>query len=166
MCANRRIGTLVLPTLERQAAGEEARVDNVGGTFRLVEASCSTLDTSRLDELDALGERATALVDRAISNFVSGLSTTLVELESAVERDDAVAVTATAHRLRGSALNLGADRVAEVTLALELLGDSGNLTGCRERLVDLRRAGDDAVAALRHYQSLKRPGIAPERRSG
>ena len=141
-------------------------MDNVGGTFRLVDAACVTLDTSRLDELDAMGERAAALVDRAIDNFVSGLSATLLELQAAVERDDAEAVTATAHRLRGSALNLGADRVAEVTLELELLGDSANLAGCHKHLIHLSRAGDEAVEALRRYQSLRRRTVAPERRSG
>ncbi len=114
------------------------------------------LDVGRLHELDRLGERAVALVDRAIDNFVAGLPQVLVALEDALGRDDVEELRTTAHRLRGSALNLGAARVAEVTLALELLDDRPDTTGLHGLLHNLGEAAAAAAVALRDYQELGR----------
>lgn len=112
------------------------------------------LDPSRLEELDSLGERAMLLVDRAVDNFVRGFPETLAELHEAVARGDREELRATAHRLRGSALNLGALRVAEVGLVVELW-DRPTLAGVPELLDQLSEAGDEAAAALREYQGLR-----------
>ncbi|MDX6323751.1 MAG: hypothetical protein QOK15_105 [Nocardioidaceae bacterium] len=109
---------------------------------------------SRLEELDSLGERAMLLVDRAIDNFVRGFPETLAELRDAVARGDLDEVRTSAHRLRGSALNLGAARVAEVGLRIELWEESSP-TGVPELLGHLEHAGDEAAAALRQFQELR-----------
>lgn len=110
------------------------------------------LDTGRLQELDRLGERAVALVDRAIDNFVAGLPQVLGDLAAAADRNDVDELRTAAHRLRGSALNLGASRVAEVTLVLELLGEGSGTTDVNGLLHELGEASAAAAVALRDYQ--------------
>ena len=121
--------------------------------------SLPALDTTRLEELDALGERAMLLVDRAVDNFVRGLPETVSVLREAAVRGDQDELRATAHRFRGSALNLGAARVAEVALAVELWEDD-TLTGVLPLLDVLEHEGADATAALREYQALRDEGRA------
>ena len=112
------------------------------------------LDTTRLEELDAMGERAMLLVDRAVDNFVRGFPETVSSLREATVLGGQDEVRATAHRFRGSALNLGAVRVAEVALAIELWEDNP-LTGVLPLLEELEHEGAAATAALREYQALR-----------
>jgi HPt (histidine-containing phosphotransfer) domain-containing protein len=114
----------------------------------------SVLDVTRLQELEALGERAVVLVDRAIDNFVRGFSPALGDIREAAARGELEDVRARAHRLRGSALNLGLHELAEVGLAIELW--EGSTSTCLPELVErLRRAGAAATTALRDYQSVR-----------
>ena len=99
------------------------------------EPIAELLDVSRLTELDGMGERAVALVDRAVRNFVDGLSATLDALRTAVRTADAAEVRHLAHKLRGSALTLGVMRVAGIAQELEDLADLGSVEG-GELLVD------------------------------
>ena len=95
-----------------------------------------------------MGERAVALVDRAVQNFVSGFPTTADSVRRAVAAGDAAEVRALTHKLRGSASTLGATRVAAAAQELEDLADLGTVTGC-ELLVDrLASAGVEACDAL------------------
>jgi CheY-like chemotaxis protein len=106
------------------------------------------LDLGRLTELDGMGERAVALVDRAVRNFVDGFPTTLESLRTAVRAGDAAAVRHLSHKLRGSALTLGVMRVAGVAQELEDLADLGTVEG-GELLVDrLGVAGVEACDVL------------------
>jgi CheY-like chemotaxis protein/HPt (histidine-containing phosphotransfer) domain-containing protein len=116
------------------------------------------LDPGRLDELLAMGERAVPLVDRAISNFVTGFGTTLEELGTAARAGDAATLRAVAHRLKGSAMNLGAARVAEVAQHLESLGDQDSTSGATPALDRLRQAGAGATEALSAYRAARLPG--------
>ncbi len=111
-----------------------------------------TLDATRLQELEALGPRAVALVDRAIDNLVTALPRILRDLEEAFERHDTDEVGTAAHRLRGSALNLGLGRVAEIALSLELRADRTETADVPRLLEELSVAGAEAETALRQYQ--------------
>jgi signal transduction histidine kinase/DNA-binding NarL/FixJ family response regulator/HPt (histidine-containing phosphotransfer) domain-containing protein len=113
------------------------------------------LDPARLDELLSMGERAVPLVARAISNFVGGFDATWDELSTAARTGDASTLRAVAHRLKGSALNLGARRVAELCQELEDVGDTGTTEGVTPLLELLRAAGSSAVAALSAYESAR-----------
>jgi HPt (histidine-containing phosphotransfer) domain-containing protein len=106
------------------------------------------LDVGRLTELDGMGERAVALVDRAVRNFVDGFPTILESLRTAVRSADADAVRHLSHKLRGSALTLGVMRVAGVAQELEDLADLGSVEG-GELLVDrLGVVGGEACDVL------------------
>jgi HPt (histidine-containing phosphotransfer) domain-containing protein len=115
--------------------------------------SIAPLDPSRIDELLALGERAVPLVERAVGNFVKGMPDVLAELERAVADDDAAALRAAAHKLKGSALNLGAKEVADVSRRLEELGDEERTDAAGPVLEELRGAGPRACAALDAYRA-------------
>lgn len=90
-----------------------------------VHEGTPTLDTSRLEELAEMGAAAAPLIQRAIDNFVDAVADHLDALESALEAREAAVLRSAAHRLKGSAANLGAVRVAELALSLELLAESG-----------------------------------------
>ena len=109
----------------------------------------AVLDPSRIEELLDMGEGAEVLVHRAVDNFVSRVPETRGRAcRAAIAREDGEELRALAHRLKGSALNLGASRVAQVSLALE---------ECRTR--GLRRRGAAAGRAR------GRPWARPARRS-
>lgn len=110
------------------------------------------LDPSRLAELAEMGAEAAPLIRRAIDNFVAGAPETLDLLRTLWRARDAAAVRAAAHKLKGSAANLGANRVAEVALVVEKLGEEGALDRVGPKLVELAAELDDAVAALRAYR--------------
>jgi PAS domain S-box-containing protein len=106
------------------------------------------LDMRRLTELDGMGERAVALVDRAVRNFVEGFAGTMQALRAAVGSADAGEVRQLTHKLRGSALTLGVMRVAGIAQELEELADLGTVEGA-ELLVDrLAAAGAEACDVL------------------
>ena len=110
------------------------------------------VDLSRVEELLSLGESAVALVDRAIGNFVRNLPQHLEDLHDAVMSGDAVRLRDLAHRLRGSALNLGATRVAEATWVLESHGDADTPHLAGPALLELREAAAEAVVVLDDYR--------------
>jgi signal transduction histidine kinase/CheY-like chemotaxis protein len=112
------------------------------------EPPAELLDVGRLTELDGMGERAVALVDRAVRNFVDGFPGTVKALRGAVGSADAGEVRRLTHKLRGSALTLGVMRVAAIAQELEHLADRGTVEG-GELLVDrLAVAGAEASDVL------------------
>ena len=100
-----------------------------------------------------MGEGADVLVHRAVDNFVSRAPETVAGLAQAVARGDADELQALAHRLKGSALNLGAGRVAEVSLELEEAGRTGRTEEAAVLLVELEAALGEAGAALETYRA-------------
>ena len=80
-----------------------------------------------------MGEDALPLIQRAIDNFVSGADEQLDALRATLAAGDAATLRAAAHRLKGSALNLGANRVARLALAVEEAGATGRLDERRGR---------------------------------
>jgi HPt (histidine-containing phosphotransfer) domain-containing protein len=58
-------------------------------------------------------------------------------IRSAVASGDAVALRATAHRLRGSLVPFGVARAVETARALEAMGSAGDLTGAEPLSVSL-----------------------------
>jgi PAS domain S-box-containing protein len=101
-----------------------------------------TLDVGRLEELAEMGEAAFPLIQRAIDNFVGGIGETLAGLRAELASGHAPGLRTGAHRLKGSAANLGAMRVAALALELEQIGESGRL----DRAGDLVEALATALA--------------------
>jgi PAS domain S-box-containing protein len=109
------------------------------------------LDEHRLEELAEMGAAALPLIQRAIDNFVDGAADHVDALRSALTSADAEALRSAAHRLKGSAANLGALRVADLALHLEELGRTGQLDGAEDLLDRLVAALDEATASLTAY---------------
>jgi PAS domain S-box-containing protein len=135
--------------LAQQLHGEDR---DPAATSRGHRGPARVLDPSRLAELAEMGAEAAPLIRRAIDNFVRGAEDALTDLEAHWNAGDAPALRAAAHRLKGSAANLGAERVAEVALALEQQSESEDLDAAGATLVQLAGELDDAVAALRAYR--------------
>jgi PAS domain S-box-containing protein len=123
----------------------------------------SVLDVSRLEELDALGDGAAALVTRAIRNFIANAPETLAELERSHRDHDCEQVAARAHRLKGSAWNLGALRVGSLCERLEVEARSDVLVDVEGQVGALRVAYADAARALREYRGLDETESLPAR---
>ena len=111
-------------------------------------APAVVLDPGRLEELLEMGAEALPLVARAIGNFCDRAPGHLAELEELWQHRNAPGLRAAAHRLKGSAANLGANRVVAVALAVEQLAESGEVGAVGLRLIELAAELDDAVAAL------------------
>ena len=80
----------------------------------------AVLDPRRIDQLRAtLGRGGGALLRKVVEAFLADTSGRLTALRQALDGSDAAAVRQLAHALRGSSLNVGALRMAEVASALE-----------------------------------------------
>jgi PAS domain S-box-containing protein len=110
------------------------------------------LDLDRLDMLRDLDPGNTSYLDKAIANFASRAAESLQAIRDAVCAEDREALTQTAHRLKGSALNLGLPVVGHLAFQLEMLGDAGTGAGASSLLTDLEGALRDAVTAVQAYQ--------------
>jgi CheY-like chemotaxis protein/HPt (histidine-containing phosphotransfer) domain-containing protein len=58
-------------------------------------------------------------------------------------------LAASAHKLKGSALNIGAVRLAEICKRIEIQGKSGEADGLLEMLDQFKKIADETVAALK-----------------
>jgi signal transduction histidine kinase/CheY-like chemotaxis protein/HPt (histidine-containing phosphotransfer) domain-containing protein len=114
--------------------------------------SSPTLDTGRLDELAEMGVSAVPLIERAIENFVGGAAESLEQLRRSLSDGDVQLLRSTAHRLKGSAANLGAICAAEKAFDLEQLADGGDLDGADILVDDLAGELRAASAALAGYR--------------
>jgi PAS domain S-box-containing protein len=116
------------------------------------EPAFVVLDPSRLAELAEMGAEAAPLIRRAIGNFVDGASENLAVVRRLWAERDGAALRAAAHKLKGSAANLGANRVARVAHDVEQLAEQGELKRVGLKLVELQAELDDAVEALAAYE--------------
>jgi CheY-like chemotaxis protein/HPt (histidine-containing phosphotransfer) domain-containing protein len=134
---------LLATTLERWLPREPAVPPEPDAPPLVGESS--TAD-ARLRELVEDGFSAD-LVLRIVDRFGSSALQTTVELAAAVGAEDARAVAERAHRLRGSADNVGLTSLARRCLDLELRAERGEVPEARE-LDDLRTAVAGAIDEL------------------
>ena len=106
------------------------------------------LDFDRLTVLRNLDPDSTAYLDRAVSNFVEAAPGSVMTLRQTVRSGDTEGLTAAAHRLKGSALNLGVPEVGRLAQQLEQLGDTGDTAAGDVLVDDLEEALDAALPAL------------------
>ena len=115
--------------------------------------SPGVVDLARMRMLDEMRRDGTSLFERASANFVQHAPGSLADIRAAVSAADPVGLLASAHRLKGSATNLGLPALGEAAGALEELGDSGNTDDAAARLATLQAALDQALAALEDVRS-------------
>jgi CheY-like chemotaxis protein len=117
-----------------------------------------TLDLDRLDMLRDLDPGNTSYLDKAIGNFVARVPESVHAIRSASESRDHEALTYAAHRLKGSALNLGLPSVGHLAYELEMLGDTGTTDGAAALLEALEAALSRAVEEMLGYQRAYQEG--------
>ncbi len=87
------------------------------------------LDVERLDELRDLDPGDTTYLDRALANFDRNSRAAPEQFRQCIALGDAAQLRASAHRILGSALNLGTVVAVDPLRALEAHGDSGTTAG-------------------------------------
>ncbi|MEI5676603.1 MULTISPECIES: response regulator [unclassified Nocardioides] len=111
------------------------------------------LDLERLEMLRDLDPGNTTYLDRAIGNFMANSRSAVDTIRAAIVSGDAAALRAAAHKLAGSALNLGVPFAGEAARQLEFVGDTGSVDGALELLPELEESLERARAALLAYQA-------------
>ena len=97
-----------------------------------------------------------ALLRTLIGLFWDGCPGLVAEIRAAVARRESAALERAAHSLKGSASQIGASRVAEVSAALEQRGRAG-ATDDAEPLVAQLEADVDRLRARLHAEGLLEP---------
>ncbi|WP_187366856.1 Hpt domain-containing protein [Nocardioides dongxiaopingii] len=111
------------------------------------------LDVERLDSLRDLDPGDTTYLDRAIGNFQVNSAEAVAVIRDAVEAEDVATVKARAHKIAGSALNLGVPRAGEAARAVELAADTGSVDPARPLLEELADAMAEGRVRLLAYQA-------------
>ena len=108
------------------------------------------LDTARIAELCALDPDGSAgFLAHMIADYETTLNETVPAIRAAVESGDALGLEEAAHKLKGTAAQLGARRVNDAAVRLLVLCRSGSLAGAELILADLQGAQSPTVTALR-----------------
>jgi len=126
-------------------------VDDASEPTREAEGPVSLMlvDRTQLDELRALGGPTSGgFMAELISVFLTEGAAELEQIRASVAAQDAVATLNGAHRLKGSAMNLGCRALAEAAEALEMLGRSGTVEGSQPMIERLSSAFEQTAAAL------------------
>lgn len=95
------------------------------------------------------------LVQQLIDLYLADIPERLKALRQALAQGDATRVAQTAHSLKGSSANLGAQRAARVCLELERCGKTNDLSAAREWLPKLEQEIEQARRALLEYVQRK-----------
>ncbi|HEX6148463.1 PAS domain-containing protein [Nocardioides sp.] len=117
-----------------------------------------TVDAARLDMLHEMVKDGVSLFQRSSGNFLAHAQDHLAAIDAAVRDGDAARLSAAAHKLKGSALNLGLPRVGAAALALEESGRAGRLAGTEQAYDDLVREMAEAVTALGRERAARTSG--------
>jgi HPt (histidine-containing phosphotransfer) domain-containing protein len=117
------------------------------------EAAGVLLDLDVLAELKALEQSGEpGLVRGLIDGFVATGPAELAQIRDALAQKDATLLSRTAHRFRGTAINLGAQVVAQRCLSLERLGRTGTIEGGQALADELAALYNQTISALRTLQ--------------
>ena len=135
-----------------EAHSETATTGSIDGVPRDV------VDLARIDMLHEMVKDGVSLFQRSSDNFIAHAQEHLSAIGSAVRDGDAARVMATAHKLKGSALNLGLPRVGAAALLLEDCGREGRLGGTEEAYDALVNEMKQAVTALGHERAARTSG--------
>lgn len=107
------------------------------------------LDPARVRMLDELRKDGVSFFVRTATSFMGRIDEQVAAIHDAVRSGDANRTFTSTHLVKGSALNLGLSRVAEVAQRMEDHSEAGTTAGMTGLLADLDREVAAAVAALR-----------------
>jgi HPt (histidine-containing phosphotransfer) domain-containing protein len=138
--------TPVLETAE--LASDDHSPDDLASDDHSSDAGAAQLDDERLSMLRDLDDGDGALLAAIADEFCLEAQRQLDRLHEALAEGDPQAVERAAHSIKGSAANLGATRLAEITGHLEALGRAGALGGAAEVVDDAAVELDRVRVAL------------------
>jgi CheY-like chemotaxis protein len=118
------------------------------GTEGPDETAPGVVDVERFDMLHSMVKEGVSLFQRSSGNFIAHAHDHLTAIRAAVDDADAEALSATAHKLKGSALNLGLPRVGHAAAELEEQGRAGRLEVSEAAYADLALEMEQALVAL------------------
>ncbi|MDN4173525.1 response regulator [Nocardioides sp. SOB77] len=130
---------------DRTVQAAEALAGEAGGPL----PTGPVLDPSRVRMLDELRKDGVSFFVRTAGSFMGRIDEQVAAIRDAVRAGDANRTFTSTHLVKGSALNLGLTRVAEVTQRMEDHAELGSTAGMTGMLEDLDREVAAAVAALR-----------------
>ncbi len=107
-----------------------------------------TLDQVALGNLLTMVGNDPDFVDELVDEFLADAPRRASAIRAALDSGDADGLVLPAHTLKGTSLNLGGVRVAEIARAIEERGRAGELDGVEVMLVDLDAARVELAAAL------------------
>jgi two-component system sensor histidine kinase/response regulator len=96
-------------------------------------------------------ENDTTLLEEMIGLYLDSSPRLLTEIESGVQRQDALGVQRAAHALKGALQNLSAAPCAERALVLEQMGRAGQLTSADRTLLELKEELDRLRTELQSW---------------
>lgn len=106
------------------------------------------IDRSVLDEIRALGGPGDDLLREVIGVFLAEGPVQVRSVNEALASRDAAAIQRAAHRLKGSALGVGAGQLAALVAAVELAARAGDVERATSDATGLDAAFEAAGAAL------------------
>lgn len=93
------------------------------------------LDMEQIEELLFLDGGRGGVLEKFVAAFNTHVPETIATLRAAVEAADFAAINASAHKMKGSAGNLGASHLAGICLKLEMAGKNKDSTALPELMV-------------------------------
>jgi HPt (histidine-containing phosphotransfer) domain-containing protein len=111
-------------------------------------AGPDVVDVERIEMLHEMVKDGESLFQRSSGNFIAHAHDHLGAIRSAVHERDAEALLASAHKLKGSALNLGLPRVGAAAYDLEERGRLDKLEGSDAAYATLVQEMELALMAL------------------
>jgi signal transduction histidine kinase/DNA-binding response OmpR family regulator/HPt (histidine-containing phosphotransfer) domain-containing protein len=116
------------------------------------ESTSAILDHEVLSELHySIGQS----IVQVIQAFLEDMPIYLDSLEKGINANDPQLMAEFAHTIKGSSRNLGATRLAGISMALEDLGRAGSLNGAMELAHQLGEAWNQVREALEQEQNLE-----------
>ncbi|WP_374681775.1 response regulator [Accumulibacter sp.] len=140
-----------LPASAPVDASSTACSPNAPGSVRAQQAAAGEepINPHALDTLRLLpGPNGVLLVQKVIGAYLADTPPRFAQLQAAVDAGDAEALRQIAHSLKSSSATVGAEHLAELCKALEMLGRKGSTDGARTLLIDLEPELPRVLAAL------------------
>jgi HPt (histidine-containing phosphotransfer) domain-containing protein len=111
------------------------------------------VDVERLDTLRDLDPGDTSYLDRAIANFQRNSAEAVASMRELAAAGDAAGLQAAAHKIAGSALNLGVEHGGKAARELELAVEAGGLDDAGPLLDRVDELFTEGRRLLAEYQA-------------